>query len=57
MRSKSHYILEILSKPCVKYVQVIRSPRLAQTSNNYKDTFKNRFKIDLKSTNKARMKA
>lgn len=57
MRSKSQDILEIFSKPYVKYVQVIRSPRVAQTSNHYKDTFKNRSKIDSKSTTKARMKS
>lgn len=57
MRLKSQDILEIFSKPCVQHAQVIRSPRLAQTSNHYKDTFKDRFKIDSKSTTKARMKA
>lgn len=56
MRSKSKYNLEIFSKPCVKYVQVIRSSRLAQGSSQYKDTFKNRFKIDSKLATKAKMK-
>lgn len=56
MRSKSQYNLEIFSKPNVKYVQVTKSSRLAQTSSHYKDTFKNRFKIDLKLATKARMK-
>lgn len=56
MRSKSLYNLDIFSKPSVKYVQMIRSSRLAQTSSHYKDIFKNRFKVDLKLANKEIMK-